>query len=286
MAGFTPRQEKKKTNTTGQRVFPTPKRAGARPARISVIVDLGVQPRKDFEDPKTGEIKPQKPVQQVAIFADLVRDVVDYGPEVGEKPYRLMLNKNFRGEIEGISFQTVPQRDANGKMLDREWIFHPASVLTKLANATDTKEIITPGKHNADISRLLGKPLYITIDITENEGKKALPDGTKPIFRNVKVKGFSQVPWDDEKDAPMTVPEMHPDAPPVLISFNQVTPESFRFLRRDVLAMMQTAPEYAGSHLEKLVKAAEEAESDAAASEPMEKSEKAPALGEDDDAPY
>lgn len=91
-----------KTGGTGKRDFdsnfnmPEPK-AGSRPARISLIVDLGIQERPDFEDSKTKETRPQSPCQQLAIFADLPNDVVDYGGNIGKQPYRLCLNKTFAG---------------------------------------------------------------------------------------------------------------------------------------------------------------------------------------------
>ena len=69
-------------------------------ARISLIVDIGTQERPDFEEKdKQGnviEVKPQKPAQQVVVFADLVDQVVDYGGDIGEKQYRLMLNKELQ----------------------------------------------------------------------------------------------------------------------------------------------------------------------------------------------
>src|SRR5437763_16906908 len=82
------------------RNFPVPK-GGARRARVSLIVDLGTQERdpvweldgKLVKEGTDGAVeKAQKPAHQVAVFADLVNDVVDYGGDIGEAQYRLMLN--------------------------------------------------------------------------------------------------------------------------------------------------------------------------------------------------
>ena len=70
-------------------------KAGSRKARISLIVDLESKNREDFEEKKTGEKRPQKPCQQIAVFADLVADTVDYEREIGKQHYRLLLNKSL-----------------------------------------------------------------------------------------------------------------------------------------------------------------------------------------------
>src|SRR5438477_4746932 len=122
---------KPKSNGNGggnfeQRNFPTPK-SGARRARLSLIVDLGTQERDDVWE-KDGKLvkegtegavaKPQKPAHQIAVFADLVNDVVDYGGDIGEAQYRLMLNKGFKGEIQGVNFNKVPPMDAKGNLME------------------------------------------------------------------------------------------------------------------------------------------------------------------------
>src|SRR5690554_2240331 len=122
--------------------FPVPE-GGSQMARISLIVDLGIQNREEIVDPNTGESKPQKPQHQIAIFADLVDQVVDYGGEIGKKQYRLTLNKSFKGEVAGINFAAVPPRNADGKIIEgKMWTFAPASILTKLAKATGQTQIL------------------------------------------------------------------------------------------------------------------------------------------------
>ena len=96
------------------RNFPTPK-AGSRRARVSLIVDLGTQEREPFNAGKPDE-KPQKPCQQVAVFADLVADTVDYGGDIGKAHYRLMLNGSFGGVLKGINFDV--EKALEGEDLD------------------------------------------------------------------------------------------------------------------------------------------------------------------------
>ena len=151
----TPRSNNSGENTG---LFPVPK-AGSRKARVSLIVDLGEQNRPDFEDEKTGTTKPQKPCQQVAVFADLVNDTVDYGGTIGKQHYRLLLNKTFAGEITGINFMFVPPKDAKGKIIEgKPWQLHPANILTKLAKATGNTDIIESG----NIEELLNAPFMAT----------------------------------------------------------------------------------------------------------------------------
>ena len=226
--------------------WPTPE-AGNQPARISLIVDLGTQERPDFEE-KDGTLKPQKPCRQLAAYADLVDNIVDYGGSIGEQPYRIALHKSFKGEITGINFTAVPPRDADGKTIaGKLWTFHPANLLTKLAKATGQTQILGESEEdNMDVEQLLDKPFFIDVDVvtTEKDGKE---------YTNVKIKGYGSVP--KIKGVPMDVEELkHPAR---VVSFETATEDDIKFLRRDVVAKLKLAPEYAGSKLEKLLEAAE-----------------------------
>lgn len=233
-------------------VFPTPE-GGNQPARISLIVDLGTQEREDFEDPKTGEIKPQKPVQQLAIFADLVDNTVDYGGDLGEQHYRLMLNKNFKGQIAGVNFTAVPPRDADGNLISgKEWTFHPASLLTKLAKATGQTQILGGTKDdNMDIEQLLGQGLMIDVEVKETPHKDGKKDesGELIVYKNVNPKVYATLP--KVKGKPMDVEELN--NPPLLITFDNVTEETAKFIRGDVKRQIQKALNYEGSQMQKVL---------------------------------
>lgn len=231
-------------------LFPVPK-AGSRKARVSLIVDLGEQNRPDFEDEKTGETKPQKPCQQVAVFADLVNDIVDYGGTIGKQHYRLLLNKTFAGEITGINFMFVPPKDAKGKIIEgRNWQLHPANILTKLAKATGNTDVIESG----NIEELLNAPFMAQVEVKEKDSGKTSDAGEPIIYRNVNYKGCSEVPLDDD-DQPMQVAELNME--PKCITFQNAKVEDIKFIRKKLIDMIKLANDYAGSNMEKAIQAFE-----------------------------
>lgn len=238
-----------RSNNSGENtgLFPVPK-GGSRKARVSLIVDLGEQNRPDFEDEKTGETKPQKPCQQVAIFADLVNDTVDYGGTIGKQHYRLLLNKQFAGEITGINFMFVPPKDAKGKIIEgKSWQLHPANLMTKLAKAVNKPDIIETG----DIEQLLNCPFMAQVEVKEKDSGKQNDKGEPIIYRNVNYKGCSEVPLDDD-DEPMQVAELN--TPAKCITFQNAKPDDIKFIRKKLIDMIKLANDYSGSNMEKAIK--------------------------------
>lgn len=229
--------------------YPVPE-GGNQAARISLIVDVGTQPRF-YEDKATGEITEKKPAKQLVVFADLVDQVVDYGGDIGEKQYRLMLNNNFKGNIKGVDFIGMPPRDADGNQIQGKlWTFHPTSLLTKLAKATGCDNILGVSQEdNMDISQLLGKAFYADVSVNSVDSGKKRDDGTPIIYNNVNFKGASKLPM--VKGKPLEVEELQ--VKPVILNHNNVTEETVVLLRGKVLQMMKQAPEYAGSKLEQLL---------------------------------
>ena len=278
------------------RDFPTPK-AGNRAARIALIVDLGIQEREDFVDQKTQVATPQAPKQQVAIFADLVADVVDYKGDIGKAPYRLMLNKNFKGDIQGINFAPVPPRDADGKLIEGKlWTYHPASPLTKLAKVTATDSIIDGS--DLDIEQLLGKAFMATVEVKITETDKEDREGNKIVYKNVNYKGCSEVP---EMPDGSLYPVPNTPNEPMVITFDDVTAEQVKFLRADIKRKIKLATNYPGSKMQEVLEAAGETASETPqeskpATKPTGKgkTEKAPAAEKpkenfdnfDDDIPF
>lgn len=232
--------------------FPVPE-GGNQPARISLIVDLGVQEREDFVDPNTKEVKPQKPIQQLAVFVDLVDNVVDYGGEIGEQHYRLMLNKSFKGEIAGVNFAPVPPRDGDGNIVEGKlWTFHPANLLTKLAKATGQTQILGENQNdNMDVEQLLNQPLMVDVEVKQTESDKKDDQGNKIVYTNVNPKVYATLP--KVKGKPMEVSELNNEA--LLITFDNVTAESAKFIRGDVKRQIQKALNYEGSQMQKVLSA-------------------------------
>lgn len=270
---FKPKQQSNSKATTESDnpggLYPVPKK-GSRKARISLIVDLGEQEREDFEDPKTKEKTPQKPCQQVAVFADLTADNVDYGGKIGKAHYRLLLNNSFAGDIKGINFTSVPPRDADGNMIKgKDWGFHPASPLTKLAKAVNKPEVIT----SMDLEELLDCPFMATVEIKETESDKEDSDGNPIIWRNVNYKGCSEVMLDDD-DEPINVPELNMEAK--CITFDNATVEDIQFIRKKLIAMIKQARDYAGSNMQKAIEAFEKKNNSAVEESYDEEEDEAP----------
>lgn len=216
-----------------------------------MIIDLGIQEREDFEDEKTGEIKPQKPCQQVAVFADLVADTVDYGGSIGKQHYRLLLNNTFAGQLKGINFTATPPKDANGNMIaGKPWGLHPANLLTKLAKAVQKPEVI----ESMDISELLNMPFMAQVEVKEKDSGKLDKEGSPIIYKNVNYKGAAEVPLDDD-DEPLPVAELN--IKPLCITFTDAKKENVQFIRANILKQIKLAQNYAGSAMQKAVEAYE-----------------------------
>jgi len=289
MAGFKPMQSGRKSGDgdyEDTRNLPVPK-SGSRKARVSLIVDMGVQDREDFEDPKTKEKKPQNPCQQVAVYADLVADVVDYGGNIGKQQYRLCLNKTFQGKVVGINFNTVAPKDAEGNLLKgKPWGLHPQNALTKLAKACDMEEITYEGNHpeSLDISLLLDQPFMAQVEVKETqhrEGKKD-KDGNVIVYRNVNYKGAAPVPTmqdpdDEDNEIPMPVAALKQK--PRCVTFDSATVEDIQFRRPGLIKQIKLANNYAGSQMQKAIEAYEAkmggGSNDDAGDEPQEEAPKA-----------
>lgn len=254
------------------RNLPTPK-PGSRKARVSLIVDLGVQEREDYEDPKTKEVKPQKPCQQVAVYADLVADVVDYGGNIGEAQYRLCLNKTFQGKVVGINFQTVAPKDADGNLLkNKPWGLHPANALTKLAKAVDKEEITYEGKHpeSLDISLLLNEPFMAQVEVkkTEHREGKKDKDGNVIVYTNVNYKGAAPIPTVEDEhgdEKPLAVAKLRQT--PRCITFDSATVEDVAVIRAGLIKQIKLANNYAGSKMQAAIEAYEAANGASAAAD-------------------
>lgn len=240
-------------------------KGGNRPARIGLIVDLGVQNREDLEmeykpdehkdltpferDGKQYVTIPRKPAQEIAMFADLTSDVVDYG-EIGKQSYRLLMNKSYMGNIQGISFSGCYSFDKQGQILkDKGFTFHSNSIITKTAKATCQEQIISgSGDDNMDVSQLLGKPLMVQVDKTEKDGGKCY----------INFKGVAQVPMipsdptdPDSEEVMMTIKEA--TQPAMLITFDTINEENKKYLNGMVVNKIKQATNYVGSKMQEVI---------------------------------
>lgn len=250
--------------------FPVPK-AGSRLATISLLVDMGTQNRPGVyklddkivnEDTEGAELYQPPPCQQIAVFADLPRDLVDYGGDIGKAYYRLMLNKSFAGVISGINFTSLFPVDAKGKKIPgKARTFHPKNLFAILSKATCTPEVMK----TLDITELLGKSFMATVEVSEKDSGKEDKDGNAIIYRNVNYRGASQVAMVskdtgevDGDGEPIVVEEL-PVIPalkvtPKCITFDNATKEDILLIRQGLLKQIKEASNYPNSQMEKAVK--------------------------------
>ena len=263
--------------------FVTPKE-GQRRARVSLIVDLGEQERKDLYevdgkiDPKaTAEtegvvIKKQKPAQQVAVYVDLVNDIVDYGGDIGKAQYRHCLNKVFKNELEGINFTKGPVMLPNGKDSGKPWRFHVNSVLSKLSVAVNEPNVPESG----NIAKLIGKQLLIDIQIKSTDSGKEDKDGNPIVYKNVSYKSLSKAApifeTDDDGNETEVLPEFAAlKVEPLVVTFTNATPETVKHLRANVIKKIKLAKNYAGSNMQKAIEAMEAAKEETQSEEAVQK---------------
>lgn len=241
-----------------QRNYPVPK-SGPRRARISLIVDLGIQPREDFDIGKPTQ-KPQKPAQQIAMFADLVNDVVDYGGDIGKAHYRLLINNTYMGKLKGINFYPTPPKDADGNTIKgKEWGLHDNSVITKLGKAIGKPEVQLPPM---DVSILLGGQFMADVEVNEKASGKMDADGEEIIYKNVNYKSCAKVAPVIKEDADGNEVEEVPTfaalkMEPKCISFDNATKDDIKVIRANLIQIIKQATNYAGSQMQKAIEAYE-----------------------------
>lgn len=148
---------------------------------LSGLVDLGTQERESYEH--QGQLVEPKPVDSVALFIDFPEIMIDWDAcaknrdsddfvSIGTKPYRMLVNPAFKGDVRPIPFQKVPQRDADNKIIKgSEPTFQPTSPLVKLAKATRQKQILdTTHEDHTDIALMVGQPLLVNMEQKTSKG--------------------------------------------------------------------------------------------------------------------
>lgn len=187
-----------------------------------------------------GNIYQPKDGQEVAIFADLVDNIVDYGDEIGKKPYRIVLNKSWMGELKGFSLKAVPPQKGS-----KVWTFAGNSMLTKLAKATKNDVIID----GSDAKKLNNIGLML--------GSKIMADVVKNVSGEntyVNIAGVSSIPKALEATVDTSLVE------PIGISFTNATLELLEkaCLRGNIFKKIKSANNYKGSNIQKAIEEYEE----------------------------
>lgn len=176
----------------------------------------------------------EREYQELAIFADLTENRVDYGEEIGDKPFRVMLNRRWQGEINGFQLKKSPPAQKGGV-----WTVKGNTKLAELATATGHKELLECDLEDADWSEMLGEGFNITIEKSGDEGQYL------NIGKCVALK--------KKKGVVEEVEEL--DGEPILITFDDATVEDLEaaHVRRDVIEKIKKASDYEGSQIQKAI---------------------------------
>lgn len=204
------------------------------------------------------KVHQSKDRQEIAVFADLVDTIVDYGDKIGKKPFRVMLNKSWKGEIRGLGLAVVPPQHNGGV-----WTFAPNSMLTELAKFT-RQNTITDGTVKNDLNNIgliLGKSLMVDVAKTDDNDK---------VYVN--VKGISSVPSALAKTIDYSLVN------PVGISFDNASVELLQAagIRGGVIKKIKQANNYQGSQMQKAIEAFEALNSGEASTKQEVKEKSAP----------
>lgn len=189
---------------------------------------------------EANEFGGDKEYQELAILADLTENYVSYGEEIGEKQFRVLLNKSFKGEIKGFQLKPSPPATKDGV-----WTVKGNTKLNELATATGHKELLAVPLEDADWSEMLGEGLNITIEKSGDEGQW-LNVGKCVALKKKK----------DKETGVVSVEEIDElDIEPVLITFDDVTVEDLEnaHIRYDIIKKIKKANDYEGSQMQKAI---------------------------------
>ena len=245
--------------------------SGPKAARISLIVQLGIQERGlGFTREETTEVDTEaeaeaildqlheiggkdvdkitysqvgdkfvvnakiyqkKDAEEVAIFADLPNTLVTYVEGTEALPYRVMLNPSFKGDIKGFPLVSVPPKVKGGV-----WTFASNSALTRLAHATGHPEILEDGDDNTNIGLILGEPFLVDI---KNKNGFINAGAVMPIMEDQVVK---PLPFEA-----------------IGVSFEGATLEILKKakLRKGIIDKIKLATNYGGSAIKRAIEALE-----------------------------
>lgn len=175
-----------------------------------------------------------KKYQELAMFADLTENIVDYGGTIGEKPFRIMLNRRWNKQVQGFVLKpTKPEKDG------QPWTIKGNTKLAELAKATGHKELLECELRDADWTEMAGEAFNITIE-------KA---GDDDQFVNV----GKCVTLKKRKGELEEVAELENDC--IVLLMDDVTVEELEaaFLRKEIVDKIKQATDYQGSAMQKAI---------------------------------
>lgn len=183
--------------------------------------------------------------QELAIMADLTELEVDYGGDIGIKPYRVLLNKFFKGNINGFQLKKSPPEKDGGV-----WTVKSNTKLAEIATATGLKSLLQVDLEEADWAELLGQAMNVSL--TKSGDKEQYVNVGKCVALKKKK---------NRKTGEMEVEEVEELAEePLLITFDDVTVDILKkaHLRYDIIQKIKSASDYKGSQMQEALEEYEE----------------------------
>lgn len=173
--------------------------------------------------------------QEIALVADCTEMEIDYGEEIGMKPYRILLNKTWMGDVTGFQLKKVPPAKNGGA-----WTVKGNTKLAEIITACGKKELLEVDLNDADLSELLGEAFNISIE------KSGDNDQYVNIGKAVQLK--------KKKGVVEEVAELEDE--PMCIMFENATADMLEeaHVRGDIIKKIKLASNYEGSQMEEAVK--------------------------------
>lgn len=182
----------------------------------------------------------EREYQELAIFADLTENPVDYGEEIGVKPFRVMLNRRWMQEINGFQLKKSPPAKKGDP-----WTVKGNTKLAELATATGHKDLLEVDLEDADWSEILGEAFNLAIEKSGDEGQY-LNIGKCVSVKRKKNKTTGKIEVEEVEDL---------EHEAILITFDDVTVEELEqaHIRGDIIKKIKSATDYKGSQMQKAI---------------------------------
>ncbi|WAX22569.1 hypothetical protein [Acinetobacter phage vB_AbaP_HB01] len=173
--------------------------------------------------------------QEIALMADFTEMEIDYGEEIGIKPYRTLLNKTWMGDIQGFQLKKVPPAKDGGV-----WTIKGNTKLAEIVTACGFKdEILGVDLEEADFSLIVGAAFNQAIEKSGDNDQY--------------VNNGKAIPLKKKKGVPEEVAELIDE--PLIITFENATADLLEqaHIRYDVIKKIKTASNYEGSAMQEAV---------------------------------
>lgn len=172
--------------------------------------------------------------QEIALVADCTEMEIDYGEDIGVKPYRILLNKTWMGDVTGFQLKKVPPAKKDGV-----WTIKGNTKLAEVITACGKKELLDVDLEDADFSEILGEAFNIAIE----------KNGDNDQYVNI----GKAIPLKKKKGVPEEVAELWDE--PLVITFENATADLLEqaHVRGDIIKKIKSATNYKGSAMEEAV---------------------------------